>query len=131
MIRTFTYLIAIVALMVQLGVGALPTDEVCVSFGGSKSSECGCCGKKHGQALKACCRTEGCERCVRVPAPERQVTPQAKVRTARVTDVVGSAIAIPVMVWRVEAPVLTRRPVALADESPPQLARLRTTRLVL
>jgi hypothetical protein len=132
MMRAFTFLIALVALTVQLGTGALPTDEFCMSFGASKSSECGCCGKKgHGQALKACCRNEGCERCVRVPAPERQVAPQAKARTARVTDFVGSAIAIPVMVWRVEAPVLTRRPVALADESPPQLARLRTTRLVL
>ncbi len=132
MMRAFTYLVALVALMVQLGTGALPTDEICVSLGGSKSTECGCCGMKgHGQALKACCRNQGCERCIRVPAPERQVAPQAKVRTARVMDVVGGAIAIPAMVWRVDAPVFSRRPVVVADESPPQLIRLRTTRLVL
>ena len=132
MTRALTYLLALTALLVQLGTGALPTDELCVSFGGSKSAECGCCGKMgHNQALKACCRNEGCEKCVRVPAPERQVAPQAKARTARVADVVGSTIAIPVVIWQAESSAPAWRLDVRTNESPPQLARLRTTRLML
>ena len=128
MIRAFTFLLVMAALLIQLGVGALPASEICVSLG-AQPPKCSCCQKSH--SAKACCSTDGCERCVRVPAPERQVAPQAKLRTARVTSVVGSTVAMPAMVWQSEPLSMAVRPAARTSESPPELARLRTTRLVL
>jgi hypothetical protein len=129
MVRVLAYFLALAALLVQLGVAALPTDQICVNFRDSRPA-CSCCGKRHGQAVKACCQSNGCERCLKVPVPERQVAAQAKVRPTRAQAVVTAAV-MPAIVWRGvpvrEGPAL----VARADESPPQIAALRTTKLIL
>src|SRR5262249_53871277 len=129
MIRTMAFFLALAALLVQLGMAALPTGQVCLNFGEGKPS-CTCCGKK-AHVLKACCRTDGCERCVRVPLPERQAAPMAKARTVKVAGAAVTAAAVPVMNWRMAPLSDAARPVVRADESPPQLASVRTTRLVL
>ena len=129
MVRAVSYFLALAALLVQLGMAALPTGEVCLNFGDGKPS-CTCCGKKS-HAVKACCRTDGCERCLRVPLPERQAAPMAKARTVKLAGAAVTVAAVPVMNWRMAPASELARPIARADESPPQLASIRTTRLIL
>src|SRR5262245_33834622 len=129
MVRTVAYFLALAALLVQLGMAAVPTGQVCLNFGEGKPS-CTCCGKK-ANALKACCRTDGCERCVRVPVPERQAAPMAKARTVKLTGATVALAAVPVMNWRMTPVSDAARAVVRVDESSPQLALIRTTRLVL
>jgi hypothetical protein len=129
MVRSLAYFLALAALLVQLGMAALPTGQVCLNFGDGKPA-CTCCGKK-AHAVKTCCRTDGCERCVRVPVPERQAAPMAKARTVKLAGAAATVAAHPVMHWRMAPVGDAARPVVRADESPPQLASIRTTRLVL
>ena len=98
MVRSLAYFLALAALLVQLGMAAVPTGQVCLNFGEGKPS-CTCCGKKS-HVMKSCCRTEGCERCVRVPVPERQAAPMAKARTVKVAGVAVTVAAVPAMNWR-------------------------------
>src|SRR5436190_6233606 len=102
MVRSMAYFLALAALLVQLGMAALPTGQVCLNLGEGKSS-CTCCGKQ-ANAVKACCKTDGCERCVRVPLPERQAAPMAKTRTVKLAGAAVMVAAVPVMNWRM-APV--------------------------
>jgi hypothetical protein len=129
MCRTLAYFLALAALLVQLGMAAVPTGQVCLNLGEGKPS-CTCCGKK-AQVVKACCRTEGCERCVRVPVPERQVAPMAKARTVKLAGAAVTVAAVPVMQWRMAPVSDAGRALVRADESPPHLLSIRTTRLLL
>lgn len=129
MVRMVTYFLALTALLVQLGMGSLPTGQVCLNFGEGKPS-CTCCGTK-AHPLKACCRPDGCERCVRVPMPERQAAPMAKARTVKLAGVVVMVAAAPSMAWRMAPTTGTGQLTARVNESPPQLLSIRTTRLVL
>jgi hypothetical protein len=128
--RILSIILVATAMLVQIRTGALPSDQMCLNFGDARPA-CSCCGKKaHSEATKPCCRTEGCERCVRVPAPERQIAPQTKARTLKAAETTVAA-AVPAMVWRLKAPSVLDRVAVRADESPPDLVRLRTTRLLL
>src|SRR5437899_5405863 len=131
MSRVLSVILVAAALLVQLRTGALPSDQMCLNFGNARPA-CSCCGKKvHIQATKACCRTEGCERCVRVPAPERQVALQAKARTVKMAQGAVAVAATPAFSWRLGTPSDERCASVRVDESPPDLVRLRTTRLLL
>ena len=131
MTRVFGHILVLAALLVQLRTGALPSDQMCLNFGDARPT-CTCCGKKaHSVATKSCCRTEGCERCVRVPAPERQAAPAAKARTVKTSDMTVSLAAAPVAAWKLQPTTLVQTVHCLADESPPNLVAVTSTRLLL
>jgi hypothetical protein len=161
--RAFGYMLAVVAMAVQVAAGALPVGAVCLSCaegparGGGTAPEAvvaaveddgGCCcgggegaleaGGRHGVETAACgCGLDGgraCASCVRVSGGERPAVRESSPRAEEAKAVEGTASA-PAWVSAAVRPWTDggRRAAAppRANESPPHLANLRTTCLIL
>ena len=141
MLRRLAQLLCLMALLVQVGMGALPTGEFCLWCQGEcpPSPVCCCCedsvipddhdncvcpmGGEPGHG--------GCDRCLRVRTPERDATTVAHIG-------VDSGTCLPVVLPPLP---LVLPPVAVVatlvpwhpppDESPPHLVPLRTIHLTV
>lgn len=158
--RAFGYMLAVVAMAVQVAAGALPVGAVCLSCaeppvaGADAAPDAaavdeghGCCcagegaseaGGRHGVELAACgCGLDGgraCASCVRVSGGERPAVRESSPRAEEAKAAEGTAPApawasVAVRPWTDGG----RRAAAAprANESPPHLANLRTTCLIL
>jgi hypothetical protein len=122
------------SLIVQIGMGALPSgdERVCITIA-SEASSCCCDDEGDGGATveRCCCCHHGCERCICVPTHDGRAT-----LTARPQTNLGREWLAGAMVFGAPAPLPAYAPPAIcaaprATESPPHLGRLRTTRLII
>ena len=132
--RVLTLIFAFAALVVQIGMGALPGGGVCVCIPVAQERPSCCCddeGECGAPVQRSCPCRDGCEHCICVPTHDGRATLSAGPRTS-----VGDGEAVTAMLFG--APVSVRAGASViicaaprATESPPHLVPLRTTRLII
>ncbi len=130
--RVLSIILAFAAMIIQIGVGVLPTGEgrVCVPVSASER----CCDEEQEcltQEQAPCPCRHGCERCICIPTPDGNARP-----VARPAPTFGDQVAVSAMLPSVSTPVVTGLPIAVGvgprvTESPPHLSLIRVTRLVI
>ena len=137
--RVLTFIFAFAALIVQIGMGALPGGGVCVCIPVAAERPSCCCDDEGecGVPVQRCysCRDgpcrDGCEHCICVPTHDGRATLSAGPRKS-----VGDGEAVAAMLFGAPAPVRVGASAIIgaaprATESPPHLGPLRTTRLII
>ena len=132
--RVISYILVFAALIVQVGMGALPPGEACICIPVASDTPSCCCDDEGDSAAtveRSCPCHNGCEHCICLPTHDGRATLTAQPQTNCGHDWVVAA-----MDFGVPTPVPAYAPPAIgaaprATESPPHLRRLRTTQLVI
>lgn len=135
MSRTVLYVLAALALVVRVSLGMTATGETsCECCKSATAHTRSCCAKPSQPTKAVTCPNPGrCGGCAAPVVPDWQAVTQAKARAeqrqASAAATMSAALAALVMEPRGGARVMS--PARRANESPPHLGVLRSTRLVL
>src|SRR6185369_8980854 len=101
MLRLTAYILAFLALIAQVGMGALPLGQACLNIPiGPARTHCCCCGDDESStaAAQSCPCQRGCEQCISVPVTDVRTTVSG--RAICRFDTVGQVI--PALPWPVQ-----------------------------
>jgi hypothetical protein len=137
--RRVAQLLCLLAMLLQVATGSLPAGEAC--FGSCTSAPqkeacCRCCEGDDDAGDPACPVTgheggRGCDRCVRVLIPGRDVNVSPRVDVGQAGDVLVAMLPLPMAVQHVNVGLRPARRGHPPPTSPPQLAHLRCVRLLV
>ncbi len=142
MARTLGILLCLLALIAQVGLGSLPTGELCLGCTAAPQTRTCCCADDRDDDVAAddCCvkpiashtsRSEDCNRCIRIRVPDQRSTTALRAPAPVAPDVLLAVLPLPVIEWNAPSTARHAWHAPRATESPPGLALIRTVRLTI
>lgn len=131
MTRFAGILFCLLALVSQVGFGSLPAGDLCLGCTAvPQTRSCRCCGEQPSPSTQ-CSHTRGCDHCIRVQLPEQLATTVLPTPSPATPELPVALLTRPAIEWSTHPPIRSTWQSPRATESPPGLAPIRTTRLLI